>query len=103
MILKNVAEIIIVILIIAGMTLFFGYLWSSSEDGAYLRQPIENACPGVPELTYWNTTFFEETKVHECSFLGYCSDTRIDWHKTAEKMKGRCKELQKAKRVSENG
>jgi hypothetical protein len=63
------------------------------EDSTYLMKPISETCPGVPEIASYNTTFFEETKVYQCSFLGYCSN-RIDEHKTVTKMKERCKELQ---------
>lgn len=85
---------IFVVILVGSAIGLLNYLEISSADTAYLQSDISGVCPGVPELTYLNTTFFEETRVHECSFLGYCNDN-IDKHKTVEKMKQRCAELQR--------
>jgi hypothetical protein len=67
-----------------------------SPDDQYLHSTPEQTCPGVPELTYWNTTYYTETVVLD----GY---GQINKQKTVERMKARCSELQAERGIIPGG
>lgn len=85
-------------MIVIIMLLLLQQIMIGESDTEYLLKSVQETCPGVPEITWWNSPFSSETTVRS-----EWNNRDVDWHKTVEKMRIKCKDLQVAKGVNISG